>query len=110
MKQRKEYIKMLINYILVIGIMILILPQVIASTYTVLVADDFAHGVKVGVFHVNFVKYLCKSAEFMMDRYLNWQGTYFSMFIQAFLSPINNFGLPQLRVIMIFNSILFWGV
>lgn len=30
------------------------------------------------------------------------------MFIQAFLSPINNFGLPQLKLVMIANALLFF--
>ena len=29
------------------------------------------------------------------------------MFIQALLSPINNFGLPQLKAVMILNVLLF---
>ena len=40
--------------------------------------------------------------------YLNWQGTYFSMFLQALLSPVNNYGMPQLRAVMIFNTLNFF--
>lgn len=30
------------------------------------------------------------------------------MFLQAFLSPMNNYGLPQLRIVMVFNSLNFF--
>lgn len=41
--------------------------------------------------------------------YLNWQGTYFSMFLQAFLSPVNNYGMPQLRIVMVLNTLIFFA-
>lgn len=78
-----------------------------SAGYTVLVGDDFTHGVRVGAFHVPFFQYFVASLQYMKEIYLDWQGTYFAMFIQAFLSPINNFGLPQLRIVMIMNVLLF---
>lgn len=81
----------------------------VSAGYTVLVGDDFTHGVRVGAFHVPFFQYLAASLQYMKEIYLDWQGTYFAMFIQALLSPINNFGLPQLKAVMILNVLLFAG-
>lgn len=77
------------------------------SFYTVLQADDFSHALSVGVFNVNFYKYFVASLQYAKKMYMTWQGTYFSMFIQALLSPLNNFGLSQLRVVMVLNALLF---
>lgn len=41
--------------------------------------------------------------------YFNWQGTYFAMFVQALLSPVNHYGMTQLRLVMIFNSVNFFA-
>ncbi len=75
--------------------------------YTVLSGDDFTHGVRVGAFHVSLPEYFAASLRYVKDLYMDWQGTWFSMFLQAFFSPINNFGLPQLRAVMVGNALLF---
>ena len=75
--------------------------------YTVLSGDDFTHGVRVGAFHVSLPAYFAASLLYVKDLYMDWQGTWFSMFLQAFLSPINNFGLSQLRAVMVGNALLF---
>lgn len=46
---------------------------------------------------------------YAVKEYREWQGTYFSMFIQALLSPINNYGMRQLRCIMTVNSLLLFA-
>ena len=79
-----------------------------ASSYSVLIDDDFWHGYDVGAFHVGFINYVIASLQYAKHMYFNWQGTYFSMFLQALLSPVNNYGLPQLRIVMIFNAINFF--
>lgn len=76
--------------------------------YTVLIGDDFTHGVRVGAFHVSLPRYFAASLLYVKDLYMDWQGTWFAMFLQAFLSPINNFGLTQLRVVMVGNALLFF--
>ena len=83
----------------------MIMTMVKASSYSVLVADDFSHGNTVGVFHTSFWNYLVASFQYAVKEYLEWQGTYFSMFIQALLSPINNYGMRQLRCVMAVNSL-----
>lgn len=75
--------------------------------YTVLSGDDFTHSVRVGAFHVSLPEYFVASLLYVQDLYMDWQGTWFSMFLQAFLSPLNNFGLPQLRAVMVGNALLF---
>lgn len=80
-----------------------------ATAYTTLVSDDYSHGMGIGAFGVGALEYLRSSVNYAKKMYMTWQGTYFAMFIQALLSPINNFGLPQLRVVMIVNALLFFG-
>ena len=87
----------------------MIITVIRASTYTVLSGDDFSHGNDVGEFHTGFWSYLLASFRFAGQRYMTWQGTYFSMFLQALLSPINQYGLMQLRCVMFANSLLFYG-
>lgn len=90
---------------------IIFMAYVIAKSagYTVLLGDDFTHGVRVGAFHVPLFQYIVASLQYVKEIYLDWQGTYFAMFIQALLSPINNFGLPQLKIVMIVNALLFFA-
>lgn len=91
----------------VIIIAVISITLVAGAGYTVLIGDDFTHGVRVGAFHVSLPKYFAASLMYVRDLYMDWQGTWFSMFLQAFLSPVNNFGMPQLRAVMMGNAILF---
>lgn len=104
-----KIIKRVVTTVLILLSFFMIFTVVRISAYTVLIADDFDHGNAVGAFHTDFFTYLWASLKFTAVKYMEWQGTYFSMFIQALLSPINNFGLPQLRVVMIANALLFFG-
>lgn len=105
----KEYIKKI--FVICNCLAIFFMVYVIASSagYTVLLGDDFTHGVRVGAFHVPFFQYFVASLQYIKEIYLDWQGTYFAMFLQAFLSPINNFGLVQLKIVMILNALLFFA-
>ncbi|WP_022772819.1 DUF6056 family protein [Butyrivibrio sp. AE2015] len=78
------------------------------SSYSVLVADDFSHGLTVGAFNEPFIPYLFASFRFVRKVFFEITGAYFTMFIQALFSPINHYGLSQLRVVMAFNSSLFF--
>ena len=93
----------------IVIIICLILPTIKTSAYSVLSGDDYSHGVHVGSFHVTFPEYLFASLAYMKKEYMTWQGTYFSMFIQALLSPINNWGMQQLRVVMVANSVIIFA-
>ena len=106
MKEKKwAGIGILIASVIIIAVISITL--VAGAGYTVLIGDDFTHGVRVGAFHVSLPKYFAASLMYVKDLYMDWQGTWFSMFLQAFLSPVNNFGMPQLRAVMMGNAILF---
>ena len=85
----------------------MVLPIVIASTYTFLQADDFSHAMDIGIFRENIIKLFIASIKYAKRMYLIWQGTYTSMFLQAFLSPLNGLGLVQLKIVMLVNVVLF---
>lgn len=77
-----------------------------ASAYSVLSADDFSHGVTFGRFLENLHLRVISSVRFSIMTYFTWQGTFFAMFIQALLSPVNGLEFTQLRVVMILNLLL----
>ena len=77
-----------------------------AAAYTILAADDFSHGVSLGLYKAFFPLHLLGSLAFMLKLYISWQGTYVSMFLQALLSPINGYVYPQLRIVMVVNALL----
>ncbi len=105
----KKTAEILFSIACVIIIVSTILVFSTGAGYTVISGDDFTHGVRVGAFHVPLPEYFVASLLYVKDLYMDWQGTWFSMFLQAFLSPINNFGLPQLRAVMVGNALLFLG-
>ncbi|WP_022752770.1 DUF6056 family protein [Butyrivibrio fibrisolvens] len=80
----------------------MILTLVITSSYSVLSADDFS----IGIIDKNTrgIQYLVAACDEVKHFYLNWQGTYSQIFIQSLLTPINHYGLAQLRWVMVFNS------
>lgn len=106
-KERK-YGEILISIVCLIIIAGTVGVLTVGAGYTVLLGDDFTHGVRVGAFHVSFPSYLAASFRYVKDLYLDWQGTFFAMFLQAFLSPINNFGLSQLKAVMMGNALFFF--
>lgn len=106
----KKKILEIIPTVISVGIsMACVLSIIISSGYSVLAADDFGHAYKIGFESNNLWEYILTSLNFSKEIYMTWQGTYFSMFIQALLSPVNNFGMPQLRIVMLSNSILFFS-
>lgn len=107
--EEKNRTKSLISITCVIIITAIVGVTAAGAGYSVLSGDDFTHGVRVGAFHVSLPEYFAASLLYVKDLYTDWQGTFFAMFLQAFLSPINNFGLPQLRAVMVVNVLLFFG-
>ncbi len=105
----KRAAEILLTIACAIVITVVIVVFSVGAGYTVFSGDDFTHGVRVGAFHVSLPQYFAASLLYVQDLYMDWQGTWFSMFLQAFLSPINNFGLPQLRAVMVGNALLFLG-
>lgn len=97
-RSKKFMKKNIITVLIAIAILVVILPTVISSAYSVYVADDFSAGgmIKDGYTGLKYVKYY----------YNNWQGTYTGMFLVAWLSPIVHGGLQELRILSILVSIL----
>lgn len=89
---------------IIILLMILgsIIPYCVAAAYTFYVTDDYAHALALAHLKEN-AGYLTACSQFAADKWLHWQGTYFSMFLQAFLSPLNGAGIVQLKVIAVGN-------
>ena len=105
----KQYLKCFAIVLNSLAIFFMVYVIAASAGYTVLLGDDFTHGVRVGAFHLSLPKYFIASLQYMREIYLDWQGTYFAMFLQAFLSPINNFGLSQLKIVMIINALFFFA-
>ena len=105
----KRCARIAISIVCIIIIAAVVGVTAVGAGYTVLCGDDFTHGVRVGVFHASLPKYFASSLLYVQDLYMDWQGTFFSMFLQAFLSPINNFGLSQLRAVMVGNVFFFFA-
>ncbi len=96
-------------FVLFSYIMIFLLSYVFihASRWSYYCGDDFSHANVVGVFGKNIFELFGASIAFMVDKYRTWQGTFFSMFLQGFLSPINGAGPIQMSIVMISNVVLF---
>lgn len=105
----KSYRNVIIIILNCLAILFMVYVVTASAGYTVFVGDDFTNSVRIGAFRVPFFRYLAASQYYMKDMYFDWQGTYFAMFIQALLSPLNNFGLVQLKIVMILNALLFFG-
>lgn len=97
----------LIKWISIVIVYIVVMPIVIASFYSFYQTDDFVHAINIGVFESNIFELLIASFKYSKKMYLVWQGTYTTMFLQSFLSPLNGLGLGQLRIVMIVNILLF---
>ena len=107
----KKYVLVYKKIIAIISVLLIVacaLPVVVSSGYSVLSADDFSHGMQIGVFNVSLYEYLKASFVFVKYIYMTWQGTYSAMLMQALLSPVNNGGMSQLSIVMLCNSSLFF--
>ena len=105
----KRILKIVVSTVAVAAIIYMLWVLARAGAYTVLSTDDFSHGVDLGIYREFFLKHIFNSLFFTGLIYLIWQGTFFSMFIQALFSPINGFMYPQLRIVMIINVILIFA-
>lgn len=105
----KKYGKAVVISLNCLAILGMVYVIVGSAKYTVLLGDDFCTGTQVGLSQGSFFQYVGMSFGYMKEMYLSWQGCFFSMFIQALLSPINHAGLPQLRLVMVINALLFFA-
>ncbi len=110
--------KIIVNVVLFMGIMAIAFPIILASSMTFYIGDDFGTAGTIYDGKKNIIELFIGSWVYTKDRYFNWQGTYFSMFIQYLIHPLFGGNLLQLRIIMILNSLLFlvgtgvfiWGI
>ena len=107
--KRGKWMKRVVTAVNVAVILFMVWVIASGARYTVLVGDDYTHAVRVGAFHVSLPRYFAASLRYARELYLDWQGTFFAMFLQAFLSPLNNFGLTQLKIVMVCNALLFFA-
>lgn len=106
-----EKFEKIIKKIVMVGSILMlaaiIFIEVWAAYYTVFSADDFSIANSMMSYNGAFWDYLKSCLQYTKRMYLGWQGTYSSMFIQAIINPLNGFGLTQLRVIMVLNTLLY---
>lgn len=100
--------------IMCIGTIIFLIGVICTGAYyTILHADDFSHACNyseiidlIGISNTFLGSNVVISLVYAMGVWLNWQGTYSAMFIQALFSPLNGNGMIQLRIVMIINALL----
>lgn len=103
----KEFrIRFILSFFIVIIIMVTTLPIILASSMSFYRGDDFAEGIS-SVKGKNFWGLLTYSLQFTIYSFFNWNGAYFSKFIQTLFHPLNGQGIIQLRIVMVVNSLLF---
>lgn len=100
-----DIIKKLVAFISVAGMALMIGVLLVASRYTVMIADDFWYAKMTGRY-TDFWSYLKLSWGYMIYEYKYYQGTYFSEFICALLNPVSWGGFPLLRVLMFINVVI----
>lgn len=102
-----------VKYFIMAGSIFLLLTviviQVWAAYYSVYDADDFSVANSMKPYGDSSWEYLMACFRYVKRTYLNWQGTYSSLFIWTIINPLNQRGLPQLRVVMVLNSLLYFS-
>lgn len=103
---RKKKFICVLTLLLAAVCLAMILTCLYRAWYTILVGDDFGHANEIQPYQTGSIPSVITGLRFMDHYYHIWQGTYFSMFLQAFLSPTNYGGLPFLRFDMLLNAVL----
>lgn len=102
-----------VKYFIMAGSIIILFSvifiEVWAAYYSVLDADDFSVANSMRPYGNSVWEYLLACFRYVKRTYLNWQGTYSSLFIWTIINPLNELGLPQLRVIMVLNALLYFS-
>ena len=109
LKDSKKLMKLIVMAGAVFVSLYLLYIYTWAASCSFYLADDFAHASSIGTKYMSIIEVLAISIGFMTDKYMNWQGTFFSMFLQAFLSPLNGGGAIQLKIVMVSNIILLYA-
>lgn len=99
------------GYFIAVGSIVLLLTLVLieawAASYTVYSADDFSCASSMRPYGDSAWEYLQACLRYVKRMYMNWQGTYSSIFVWTSINPLNEAGLPQLRVMMVLNTLLY---
>lgn len=104
----KDYRMRFITIIMLISAIIaVVIPIIVASSMSFYRGDDFADVGRIWDNRKNIVELFRDSLHYAKRIFLSWQGNYFSMFMYILIHPLLGAGLPQLRVIMVINSVLF---
>lgn len=102
-----------VKYIMTAGSIIVLFTvvfiQIWAAYYSVFDADDFSVAVSMRPYGDSAWEYVLACFRYVKRTYLNWQGTYSSMFVWTIANPLNELGLPQLRVTMVLNALLYFS-
>ncbi len=103
-----EIIKKILGVLAFLGLVLMIGTVVRVSAYTVFVSDDFWHAHTTGALGAGFFEQIKAAWDYNYYMYMNHQGAY-SLFFLALFNPVSGSGFLGLRIIMIFNAILFFG-
>lgn len=105
-RKDKDYrIQFIIIILLISAIIAVVLPIVVASSMAFYRGDDFS-GIVCGNKR-SIPELVLDSLRYAKGMFLNWEGAYFSTFIVKLFNPLLGKGLPQLRLIMVINAMLF---
>lgn len=104
----RKYIKSILFTGSTLILLYIIFVEVWAAAYTVYCADDFSNALALRAYENSIWEFMYGCIIYTKNTYMNWQGTYFSAFVQAILNPLNAFGLPQLRIVMVLNALMFF--
>lgn len=110
--ERNTEIDKTLRYVIMAGSVIMLLSVILievwAAYYTVFDADDFSIANSMRPYGDSVWEYVYACFQYIKRMYVNWQGTYSSMFIQTIIHPLNGLGLTQLRVVMVLNFFLYF--
>lgn len=109
MKRVDQVLKSGVSIVCIVLTFFMIIVLVWTSSYSVLVADDFAVLDVIYGKQLNILQLLKAALTHSLDIYMNWQGTYFGSFLITAVNPIAYHGLQSLRWIMVVNSVLFFA-
>ncbi len=86
-------------------IIVSIILQCIASSYTPIQSDDW---MKYGGYTYHPGDLIKSGYQFACDHYMNWQGCFTVTFIEGFLLPLRRYGHMMLRILMVLIVLLFF--
>ena len=105
MKFKNRKIINIFGIIAAIGMIFIIGIMTVASSYSVITNDDFDYAMQTGR-SVGFWQHILTSWKYVVMVYFNWQGTFFSEFLDSVLNPLLLGGFAEMKVFMTLNCLL----